>query len=87
MSKLLVLRQKLNLTQEELSEKSGISVRTIQRIEAGTSPQGYTLKALANALGIDESDLLDNIESNSSDNSKWLKIINLSSLAFMLIPL
>mgnify|MGYP003598873837 CR=1 FL=1 len=44
----------MNLTQEELAEKSGISVRTIQRIESGTKPKGYTLKALAAALGISE---------------------------------
>lgn len=52
------IREKQNLTQEELSEKSGISVRTIQRIEAGTPPKGYTLKTLAKALGIPESDFL-----------------------------
>ena len=43
-----------NLTQEELSEKSKISVRTIQRIEAGTEPKGHTLRALAQALDIEE---------------------------------
>jgi transcriptional regulator with XRE-family HTH domain len=86
MSKLLVLRQRLNITQEELSEKSGISVRTIQRIEAGTIPKGYTLKALVSAMGINESDLLDDIESISTDHSKWLRIINLSALPFILIP-
>jgi len=46
MSRLLEFREKLNLTQEELSEKSGVSVRTIQRIEAGKEPRGYTLKTL-----------------------------------------
>ena len=43
-----------NLTQEELSEKSKISVRTIQRIEAGTEPKGHTLRALARALDVEE---------------------------------
>jgi transcriptional regulator with XRE-family HTH domain len=38
MSKLKVLRQLQNLTQEELY-KSGISVRTIQRIETGKEPK------------------------------------------------
>ncbi|MEN0083119.1 helix-turn-helix transcriptional regulator, partial [Flavobacterium lindanitolerans] len=33
MPNLKLLREQQNLTQEELSEKSGISVRTIQRIE------------------------------------------------------
>ena len=41
------LREEKNLTQTELAEKSGLSLRTIQRIEAGNVPKGYTLKALA----------------------------------------
>ncbi|MCX8531782.1 helix-turn-helix domain-containing protein [Chryseobacterium luquanense] len=58
MSELKKIREQQNLTQEELAEKSGISVRTIQRIEAGTSPKGYTLKTLAATLEISEKDLL-----------------------------
>lgn len=58
MSELKKIREKQNLTQEELAEKSGLSVRTIQRIEAGTEPKGYTLKALAASLEISENDLL-----------------------------
>lgn len=86
MSKLLVIRQKLNLTQEELSEKSGISVRTIQRIEAGTSPKGYTLKSLAKGLGIPEDELLEKEEVTSVDDTTWLKWINISALPFMIFP-
>ena len=41
------LREEKNLTQTELAEKSGLSLRTIQRTEAGNVPKGYTLKALA----------------------------------------
>ena len=44
MSKLKNLREFQNLTQEELAEKSGVSVRTIQRIETGKKPKGYTLR-------------------------------------------
>jgi len=58
MSELKKIREKQNLTQEELAEKSGLSVRTIQRIEAGTEPKGYTLKALAASLEVSETDLL-----------------------------
>lgn len=57
MSNLIKFREQQNLTQEELAEKSGISVRTIQRIEAGTQPKGYTLKVLAIALEISEEEL------------------------------
>ena len=58
MSELKKIREERNLTQEELAERSGISVRTIQRIEAGTEPKGYTLKTLASTLEISEKDLL-----------------------------
>lgn len=85
MSNVLNFRQNLNLTQEELSEKSGVSIRTIQRIEAGTLPKGHTLKALAKALDVSENDLLKT--PNAVDvNIKWLKIINFSSLLFVIIP-
>ena len=85
MSTLLSFRQNLNLTQEELSEKSGVSIRTIQRIEAGVTPKGYTLKALAKALDVSESSLLGEDEITYTNN-KWLKIINLSSLPFIILP-
>ena len=58
MSELKKIREKRNLTQEELAEKSGLSVRTIQRIEAGTEPKGYTLKTLVSSLDVSENDLL-----------------------------
>lgn len=58
MSELKKIREKQNLTQEELAEKSGLSVRTIQRIEAGTLPKGYTLRTLASSLEVSETDLL-----------------------------
>lgn len=84
MSKLLDLRQKLNLTQEDLFKKTGISVRTIQRIEAGTSPKGYTLKALAKGLGVSEDELMEKEEATL--DTKWLKLINLSAVPFMFVP-
>lgn len=61
MSQLKKIRETQNLTQEELAEKSGLSVRTIQRIEAGTEPKGYTLKTLATHLDVAEKDLLNSI--------------------------
>ncbi|WP_374364877.1 helix-turn-helix domain-containing protein [Cloacibacterium sp.] len=66
MSKLKQIREQQNLTQEELAEKSGISVRTIQRIESGTEPKGHTLKALSKSLEISQNELL-NFESENLD--------------------
>ena len=87
MNNLLKLREKNNWTQEDLAEKSGISVRTIQRVEAGTVPKGHTLKALSKALNIQESDLLGKKEQVNDLNYNLIKLINLSSLPFVILPL
>ena len=50
--RLTALRKEKNLTQAELVEKSHVSVRTIQRIEAGeVLPRMSTIKILLEALG------------------------------------
>ena len=102
MSELKKIREEKNLTQEELAEKSGLSVRTIQRIEAGTEPKGYTLKTLASSLDVTEKDLLipdiptkenkveEPILTTDKEeifNSNLIKIINLSSLPFAWFPI
>jgi len=38
------------MTQSELAEKSGLSLRTVQRIEGGNIPKGFTLKSIAGNL-------------------------------------
>ena len=48
------LRSKKGFTQSELSEKSGVSLRTIQRIERDeVSPSMYTLKKISEVLNED----------------------------------
>ncbi len=86
MAGLIEYREQKNLTQEELAEKSGLSVRTIQRVEAGTIPKGHTLRALSKALEVEESELLKSDEESTSLNIPLIKLINLSSLLFF-IPL
>lgn len=91
MSKLKILREQKNLTQEELSEKSGISVRTIQRIESGTEPKGHTLKMLSKALEVNIDELrereTETINSHEPDfNLSKIKLINLSSILFVVFP-
>lgn len=50
--KIIELRKQKGLTQEELVQKCNITVRTIQRIEAGeTTPRTFTIKTILNALG------------------------------------
>lgn len=87
MSKLKILREKRSLTQEELSEKSGLSVRTIQRIESGNAPKGQTLKLLASSLGVEETEFLEKGSKSFIFDTTLLKFINLSSLPFLVIPL
>jgi|GEM_PF-4297207 len=51
---IITRRLKLNLTQEDLSATTGISTRTIQRIEAGeVTPRPETLKLISIALDYD----------------------------------
>jgi len=52
--KLTEFRNEIGLTQEELSEKTKINIRTIQRIELGeVTPRAYTLKIILKNLGRD----------------------------------
>jgi transcriptional regulator with XRE-family HTH domain len=86
MTNLTKHREKLNFTQNELAEKSGLSVRTIQRIEAGASLKGHSLNALAKALNISREQLIET-DNEPTYNYKLIKLINLSSLPFVIIPL
>ncbi len=51
------LRQERGWSQEQLSELSDLSVRTIQRIEGGQKPSMETLRALAAAFDTDVASL------------------------------
>ncbi|MGB5190238.1 helix-turn-helix domain-containing protein [Robiginitalea sp.] len=84
---LKALREQKHLTQEELSEASGISIRTIQRIEAGQLPKGHTAKALARALDIALDSLQNTDLTTENRDYSLIKIINLSSAFVTFIPL
>lgn len=77
------LREEKNLTQTQLAEKSGLSLRTIQRIEAGNIPKGYTLKALANTFETEPDKLIPSKEIIKIDR---VKLINFSSLFGLVLP-
>lgn len=52
--KLIQVRKAHGLTQEDVAAKSGISVRTIQRIESGiVKPRAFTIKLISETLGFD----------------------------------
>jgi transcriptional regulator with XRE-family HTH domain len=86
MSNLTKYREKLNLTQDQLADKTGLSVRTIQRIEAGSKPKGHSLNVLVQALNVNKEQLIEE-RNEPSFNYKLIKLINLSSLPFVIIPL
>lgn len=77
-------RLRKNMTQTQLAEKAGLSLRTIQRIEAGTVPKGFTLQALAVVFDVGTEKLITLNENYIELNR--IKIINLSALAFLILP-
>jgi uncharacterized Tic20 family protein len=78
------LRARVGYSQELVAEKSGLSLRTIQRIENGeTEPHGETLKRLAVALNVTPEEL---IEWEQTEDNSYLYYLNLSALSFFLFP-
>lgn len=79
------LRTRRGFSQEELSERTGLSLRTIQRIENGeTEPRGDSLKRLAQAFDVTPDELVD---WTVQEDRGLLLSLNLSSLSFLLFPL
>ena len=83
--KLKELRNQKGMSQEVLADESGLSLRTIQRIENGaTNPTGDSLKRLSNALNINPDDLLDWA---IKEDKRYLIFLNLSALTFLFFPM
>ena len=63
MSKLKEARERAGLTQKELSERSGVNIRTVQNYEQGykdiNKAQGLSLYKLAEALDVTMEDLIE----------------------------
>ncbi|WP_191859235.1 helix-turn-helix domain-containing protein [Hanstruepera ponticola] len=79
------LRKQKGMSQEFLSDESGLSLRTIQRIENGeTNPTGESLKRLSNALNVNPDELID---WSIKEDKRYLTFLNLSALTFLFFPL
>jgi len=79
------LRKQNGKSQETLADDSGLSLRTIQRIENGeTNPTGDTLKRLSNALNVNPDELID---WSIKEDKKYLIFLNLSALTFLFFPM
>ncbi len=83
--KILEIRKRKGLTQEELSDLAKINLRTLQRIEKGeTVPRGNTMKMLCSVLEINMEDILDY---GKTEDNKYIRFFHLSVLTFIFIPL
>ncbi|MFD0931795.1 DUF4870 domain-containing protein [Psychroflexus salinarum] len=83
-NKIKDLRTRKGFSQEQLSEESRLSLRTIQRIEKGESiPRGDTLIKLTQALGVTPDDVLEWTE---AEDKGYLTLMNLSALSVFIQP-
>ena len=77
-----VYRKKKNLTQQELSELSGISLRTIQRIEKGeVEPRSFTIRKLQDVLDTDFGQ-----ETEKEDLAGKLKVFSFIQITSFFLP-
>lgn len=84
-AKILEIRNRKGVTQERLSDLAGINLRTLQRIEKGTTePRSDTLNRICKVLDVNVEDILDY---GKVEDLKFLRYFHLSVLACMFIPL
>ncbi|MGZ3939012.1 MAG: helix-turn-helix domain-containing protein [Flavisolibacter sp.] len=76
------------ISQDELSQSTQLSLRTIQRIENGeTEPRGDSLKRIAKALNIEMRDLADTITATKlKEDKSILLLIKLSAFGYLIYP-
>ena len=73
------LRTGLNISQKELSEKTGLTLRTIQRIENNeVKPSLYSVKAISDALELASSELLNTSDTKPYEFNLNLKITDMN---------
>lgn len=83
--KIKELRTQKNLSQEKLSELSGISLRTLQRIEKNEgTPTADSISKLSLAL---QQNITGLLEKDVEYKKQQLKILFLSALSFLIFPL
>lgn len=90
-SKLASCRRKKGLSQEQLSALSGVSARTIQRIEKGTVEAHLaTLKLLADAMGVETELLLgeEPVAATTGEKAdKWTPMFHGLALLGLFFPI
>jgi DNA-binding XRE family transcriptional regulator len=92
-SHLASLRKSKGMSQETLAEACGLSLRAVQRIEAGeTSPRPHTVKVIAQALGVPVGELAEKLTSVPTiiGDDRFLpalRVVNFSAMCCLVIPL
>ncbi len=77
-------RIRMGFSQEKLAEISGLSIRTIQRIENGeTEARGDSLIRLSQSLEVSTQELIDK---ELIEDESIITIMNLSQFGFMVYP-
>lgn len=86
-----ITRKAKGLTQQELADEAGVSLRTVQRIEKGTEEiSGFSLRQISKILDIPlEQIIMQNVNQISIDSNQIgsIKALYLSSLTFFINPL
>ncbi len=78
-ARLKEIRTSLNISQKELSEQTGLSLRTIQRIENNeVKPSLYSLKVIGEVLKTDLSEFVKASESKPYEFNLTLKITDMN---------
>jgi transcriptional regulator with XRE-family HTH domain len=73
------LRTNLNYSQKELSELTGLSLRTIQRIENNeVKPSLHSIKVISEALEIESSELIEKSDIKPYEFNLTLKITDMN---------
>jgi transcriptional regulator with XRE-family HTH domain len=76
-----VHRQRMRLSQEQLAESSGLSLRTVQRVEAGHRVSYASLRALADVFDVDVDKLelelyaMDKTGSEYKEQPLWVRLL------------
>nr|WP_315180547.1 helix-turn-helix transcriptional regulator [uncultured Flavobacterium sp.] len=78
-TRLKEIRTCLNISQKELSEQTGLTLRTIQRIENNeVKPSLHSIKVISEALEIESSELIEKSDIKPYEFNLTLKITDMN---------
>lgn len=82
--KIALIRKQKGLTQEEVSDRAKINLRTLQRIEKDeTEPRGNSLQGICQALDINVEEIVDY---GKIEDKSYLVYLHLSVITGIVIP-